>query len=465
MIKRLKQHFKLEDPAVTSLLTLTGVLAAAYFVFFVVLPQRWTFMDDYDRMTVARTSGLSLLQMFKHYCLGHMGVGRFKPVNDFLMTSRMALLPPNPRVFRLVQWLMFSASGVLFARVMLQLGLTPLRALVGVVIAASAFSAKDQLLYWTISEPLMLLFFFSSLTTFLSRRYWLSFVFFVLSFGSKEPALSFLGLFFLLAVLDRKRKDTARLFCLTGMSLAAMLFFAYLKTLPQIYTAAYKPSAIHLSTLLTAVIKPLARNYGVFIALAAALALTLRPKIAIKPLVFGICFALGYTLVLVPWGPFDSWFYLHSPIPYGWAIVLATFWPESTAPGRSRTWLLASIGALGLASMAIVINGSSNYRQFLDEGHLAAEIACEEHARNPNVALYANCQEPSGQFTTYLKLEKRCANPPKISYLPPEKLDSVIRGGKPYIFIASTKCDYAVPELPSRYRTPMRYWTIYKDYP
>ena len=465
MLKRLKNEFKLSDPVTTVLLWTIFAQAMLYLIFFVVLPQSWALIDDYWRMLRAVQPDFHFWPAFKESFSKSMSAGRFKPLNEIFMAVRMDLFSVDPRAYRFTQWLIVLGVHGLFYRIIRQLGMSSFKALLGVLIASFALSTKEMILYWSISEPLMLLCLFGSFSLFLSERLVGSYLLFIAAICTKEPAVGFLGVFALYAFLERKSVSRQQKLYLGALAASAVVFIVYVKSLPQVYTTNYTFARVSPALLFNAFVLPPLKNYAPLFFIGLLLIMRFGLKTHRNAVALGLSIVVGYTLVIVPWGPFDSWFYLHIPIPFGWALIVVALWPEPTASRESTKWHLASL--IGVASFAwlLTVNGASNYREFLTEAKHVADVMCEENVRNPRVPFYSNCQEAAEQLKHYLTLERRCKKLPDITHVPVGEFEKQIASRRAsYIFIYSSKCDYPISGLNTSYRNEFRYWTVYKNF-
>lgn len=465
MLKRFKSEFNLSDPVITVLLWTLFAQAMLYFMFFVVLPQSWALIDDYWRMLAASQPDFHFWPAFKESFTKSMGAGRFKPLNELFMALRMDFFPVEPRAYRFTQWAIVLGVHVLFYRIIRQLGMSSFKALLGVFIASFALSTKEMILYWSISEPLMLLCLFASFSLFLSKRLVAAYLFFVAALATKEPAVGFLGIFVLYALIERKSVSRQQKIFLASLVLTVLVFIAYVKSLPQIYTTNYSFTRVSPALILNALVLPPLKNYAFLFLVSVILIARFGLRVNRVALLLGLSIAVGYTLVIAPWGPFDSWFYLHIPVPFGWALATVGLWPEPNATRESKKWHFASFLVLAPFAWLLTVNGASNYREFLNEAKRVADVMCEESIRNPNVPLYSNCQEAAEQLRHYLKFEGRCKKPPEIAHVRiGDFKEQILLRRSPYIFVYSSKCDYPVSGLNTPYRNEFRYWTVYKNF-
>lgn len=454
-----------ENGLVTALRWALFTQAALYFIYFVVLPQHWTLLDDYTRAVTHSAPDFSFWPSFVKSFRASMDVGRLKPLNELSMALRMDFLPFEPRTYRLIQWLITVGVHVLFYKIIRRLGMSSLRALFGVFCASLAFSVKDMVQYWTISEPAMLFFLFLSFLLFLSGRIVGVVLCFTAALLFKEPAVAFLGVFFLYAILAKKtlsRPQIKTLILLTGV---AVMFLGYLRTLPVGYTSNYSTSRLSVYGLLVALVVPVVKNYTLVLLILAAAVIARRPRFSKIGLIIGLAIALGYTLVLAPWGPFDSWYYLHIPIPFGWALVFASVCPDGFVRQEDQLWATRAVALLFVFGLFVTVNGSTNYRQFNLEGRWVAGLVCEEAQRHPGVPFFSNCQEAAAQLQNLARIEHLCDAPPEVAHVPVEAFDKKIaQRHNPYVFVYSPKCDYPIVGLSTPFRTEFRYWTIYKNF-
>lgn len=460
---------KSQDKALSLTLFALVVLASIYFYFFVLATPYWSLMDDYSNALIARDPQFSWWNHFKETNQGLMSVGRFKPVTNFMVAVRLAVLPNHPSVYHAYQWVLAVLTHLAFFVVMRKSGFSKFKAVLGVLIAAFAFSAKDMILYSTASETMMMLAFFVSFSLFLADSYLLAFGSFAIALLVKEPAIVFLAPYLICVLFDRQKRTKRSLLFLISIFSAAFADYLIIRGLPKVYTSHYSIANISPTALMLSLVKPVLKNYAPVLLTICLLAIKafLRcerslNEVTLRAVAVGLSIAVGYTFIIVPWGMFDTWFYLHIPIAFGWAMILAAIWPENI--GNEGMLEPVCISFVALFGIMVAINGSLNYRDFLVESKYVASAVCEMAAKDRAEKFLSNCNEGASSIRNALILEGKCQNIPKIGYVSISDLSGLAKEQMPFVFIYSSKCDYTAEPENVKSSVQFRYWKILKNY-
>ncbi len=454
---------------------LEGVLFSAvlaviltYVYFFVLAPQHWALMDDYAFALDWGKPGFEPIRAAKEFMHNIMQVGRFRPLDALARVIRYGYLPVTPRAFHVFQLglalVALSAFGALVQRATQSLA----RTFFALLLAAASLSMKDWIFYSTAAESLATTFLLIGMVLYFGSRRWLAVPFFVASFFSKETFFVLLLPFLSFEVLQGAQADRLstwlkKLLPIGAMGVCALAFVIYVRSLPQLYTSQAGLGAHGFATFFTAFFAPLLKNFLPAILLVGYSLWKTRSQPfsrSERALLFaGLSIAVPYTLILAWWGPFDSWYYLHIPIPFGWAMILAALW-RTTADAIESALVVGMISFLFVATL----NGSRNINQMHEEAKLVARMACEDASRTPGLKIFSNCYEASGQLHNYLVLDRVCPSPPTFQYLG--------RSGQwpadvqpPYEIVSMKRCDAMdLSSIPRDQEFPFEWWTVLKKF-
>jgi hypothetical protein len=403
----------------SAILTLIGV----YAYFFLIQPQLWTLNNDYGMLHVDLSKGAfrTALEFIK----SELGQGRFAPVYWLTLFPRYTFIGPSPLAFRIIQAGLLGGTLFFFTIFLRAYKISLRLILLALFVALSAFSIKDWILLTAAYEPEALFFLFLSLALYSRGGKWMSLLVYALSILSKESFVAAAAVFVALEFLEYLRGRKPSYAYIVTLVLITLADAAFIFTLPRVYTAG-KFNHFSLVQMFIALVVPPLKNYlpllGLFfLSVFARRHKSFRDFISAQnekaPVVLtGVMMILGFTVFLCLWGPFDSWFYLHMMIPFGWALLLAGAVDlDVGVPAVNLTSVLLCLGVH--YGTVTVVNGSMNFTGFLQQAHWAADLACEEHNRVPATEFFTNCVEPASQLTTYLRDSGKCSDMPHIKML------------------------------------------------
>lgn len=436
-------------------LFITFVILAYYFL---LLPQSWTLMDDYGYALRVSELKSNIFQFFYQEHFAIMNVGRFRPM-DFLFRAIRHSVSNTPVFFHLFQLVMTTFIFIIYYKILKYFKLNQFSKLLIIIITSSAFCIKDMISYSTAAETLTLMFFLISFLNYLNGKYFISILFFIFCLLSKETSIIFLAPFYLITFFE-KRKNFKTLIVLAVLTITLVLI---VKSLPQLYTKNYTFSRITLDSILTSFFVPLIRNYGFILLCLITMTIPVLPKPDMKLFAVGAFIILFYTFILLPWGSFNSWYYSHIPIPFGWGFVLGSFLnPKNSTVHLNQMKTKICVAAICLYALAITINGSRNYWMYFNQAKEVAQKTCMLSLQSPQLPIYSNCYEASSQLMNYLKLEKICKTIPVIEHKNLSDFESTIKNkSEPFMFVYSSKCEYPIEGwmLPQIYSS--KYWKIF----
>lgn len=456
----------------TEIMLICALLAvwAVYAYYFILIPQYWTLRDDYAFARSWGAPGADQWLMGESYLKGIMKSGRFQPVDALWRVLHYKYLPVTPRVFRITYFITALSAIGFFAWFLTRYKLALSQILLAVLLVSSNLALKEWLVTLTVSEGLATMFLFASLVLFTASRTWVRWtavLVFPLSFMSKESFFIFAGVFVIVdaATAYDKRKPLMRVLRSPALGIVAvtLAFVLFVVSLPRVYTTNLSPTKIGLLPLLKSFVLPPLKSFAPAFLLVGFSLVTQRrfPRdwVTRSLLLAGAYIVVAFTLFINAWGPFDSWFYLHTAIPFGWAIVMGVLWKESSITSKREQALLAAVFVYALLA---TVNGARNYSTYFETSTTVAEVACDDHERVPGLQIFSNCIEGAAQLTHYLKLEKKCSNPPKIEFVG-AATDKLKNLAPPYEFLISKYCEpFSPAEYATKHKLSIGPWTVHK---
>jgi len=440
-------------------------LVTVYAYYFLLLPQSWSLVDHYAWAITWGGPDFKPIEEGIKFLQGIMETGRFRPLDIFYWVVRYRFLPITPKAFHIPQFIL--AGTTLIALGLLLKRFTTNRAQVwlGLLVAAGNLSMKDWIFYSSTAEPLGATFFMVSLALYAYDRRWLSVPFFIAALLSKETFFVLFAPLFVFEILGPNRRKSLTHYLPLGMALLSVASFVlFVRSLPLVYASSFSLANISFGRALTALIMPAVKSLAPVMLLVAfsrfrARQLSLTQG-ELRLVATGLTWILAYSLFLTAWGPFDSWYYLHIPIPFGWSLVLASLWMPKRSEDDSIHMALISLAFVFF--LVVSINGSKNVWSAHEEAKQAATIACEESERDPSIRIYTNCNEGAVQLRNYLRLEKVCHTPPLFNYLGaganiPEN------PGEQYVAVINKKCDpFDLSSTKVNFTLSLGHWTVLK---
>lgn len=446
-------------------------VVSIYFYYFILIPQNWTLMDDYSFVRHWGVPGVDHWKLAQDYVWGLLKVGRFNPMDAFSRVLHYRYLPIDARIFHVSYFALASLALTFFAQFLRRFSLNCAQILFALLLVMSNLAFKDWLVKLTVSEGLATTFLFGALVLFTSQYLWVKWLgalIFPLSFFSKESFFLFAGLFPLIEFFEWKSKEKrgiVRLFPTILILVFTVTFVLFVKGLPRQYTSDLSFSKISLLPLLKSLILPPLKSFGPAFLLVGFSVLKQR-GVRLNPqqiflLAMGAYIVTAYSLFMNAWGSFDSWYYLHTVIPFGWALILAVLWRPSSVLSNLEYALL---GLSFIYFLLSTTNGSRNYTEYFETSKTVADLACEDANRIKNLKIYTNCYEGSTQLENYLLLKGQCTLPTQIQYLSlAQELPSPERA--PYEILISKYCDpFALNGLPKDYELIIGPWTVLKKF-
>ncbi len=422
-----------------------------YVYYFILIPQSWTLRDDYSYVLGWTGPGVDVWQKAWWQLHHIMGMGRFQPVDLVSRALHYGYLPTSPRLFHLSYFALAAVALAATYRLLVAFELTRARLLLAFLLIVSNQSLKEWLTTLSASETLATTFFMVALACYASGRRWLATPIFVLSFCSKESFFIMCGTFVILEfALGKSRSPKVKDYAPALLPVAAaFVFVLFINSLPHLYTAGLSFSKILApGPVLRSLLLPPLRSFGpalLLVALSSARVGALsRKDLGLAGL--GTWIVVTFTLFLNAWGPFDSWFYLHMAIPFGWAFLAAAVW----RPRGTRIELALAAATLAFAVL-VTANGGRNYTNYFATAKTAADLACADAELTAGLKVFNNCSEGSDQLVNYLRLSGTCKTPPAIQFLGNPTLAAGVSGN--YDLLISTKCEpFDFGSLPSNVR-------------
>ncbi len=443
-----------------------GACLVMYFYFFLFLPQNWSLNDDYgqikdwalDPKLNPWTAGLNFFR-------GRLNEGRFLPFDSFLRLIRYKFLPVEPVFYRGGQFLLLAIALFAITLFVKKVGFSRFQVIFTVFLILTNLSIKEWIVLTSAAETLAVPFFCLALAAYVYNCKILGVLFFACAFLSKESFLVLGGAILALEYFDFKKTRKISWLPLLALALSSSVFVLTISKLPRVYTGGSHFSILSLKNIFQSLIIPPLKTYGLAILFSIIVLIqrksSLMDQSSRKILWVSLSIVIPFSIFLSLWGPFDSWSYLHLIIPWGWAMILALPLREDVTLNRT-SYALAAI--LVFVTMVMTMRGSFNRWQSLREATVAADMACEDFNRTPNLKVFSNCEEGSNQLQNYLLLYgKNCVHPPVITY---------VAHGLP----AQTKAPYEIlfgrkwcntdgsefEKLPVTYRYHMNIWSVYK---
>jgi hypothetical protein len=424
------------------------MVCAVYAYFFLILPQSWTLNDDYAFLIHRKEGRLSLNGGFHWLMESMIAEGRFRPLDALTRVWRYVYLPLEPVAFRFIQIFMLGVTLTAFFRLMRNLGMATVQILFALLLALSAFTIKDWILLTAASESLACFFLFLGLAGYSGGRKWLGIIFYFCSFLSKE-SFFVTGLCF--AVLEFIQYRKTRKFDMGPLAfggVGALTFVGYIASLPRVYTQG-RFTGFPVIGFVSSLALPALKCYGPAMLIVAMGLFSSGKNIGLKkrlldgPFLLGASLILSMTGLLVGWGTFGSWLYLHMAIPFGWALLLASLFQFKTQD-FSVPKALALLGVCAF-SLFVAVNGSFKNWTFLNNAKVVGDMACEDFKRVPGIRFYTNCNEGAAQLENYLLSSGTCGNVPKFTYVP-ENQPLPPSTFAPYSVIVGSMCG-GLPDL------------------
>jgi hypothetical protein len=433
-----------------------------YFYFFVLAGNHWSLMDDHAEVLKWGRGVASPLQQFIDYNRGLMQVGRFRPVDIAFRIFRYGVLPVEPYAFHLFQ-LGQSILTIFFIVLALRnYGYTAIQLLVFSFLYLTSLSFKEGLFYSTSAEVPAMMFLAASLYFNAKNKQLLAIILFVLSFLSKESFFLFAPIYFFLATEKSPAQTTAQKFKkVAPYTLVAAVFLVFIKSLPQMYTGGLSLSKIDARFLFAGLVHAPLKSLGPALLLLLALFKWRKISKSNRSVFLASCYAiLVYTFLMMSWGFFDSWYYLHQPIALFWALLMSTLLGQK-AFGQSVALIL-----IPLYGFFATINGSANIIQFVSEAEKMATNMCLLKKSNPQITFYTNCDEAGHSISNYLIHQKVCSdyNPNfELERLNQTNYERLIKT-TPAVFIVSDKCHYIPKEIKDALDNRDRFMPVYYKY-
>lgn len=434
------------------------IVTAIYFYIFIwSSPQHWSLVDDYLNVVMRNSPDFTLLGHFQQFDRYQLSIGRLTPLTNLFLSMRLAWLPLDPRIFHIYQFVLVLTLFFVLFRLMRSLALTNFQSWMGLFFLSFAFPTKDMLVYSTASETMVLLFFCLSLLSYTSKRLKLSFVFFVLMLFTKETSAALTVVYPAVLLARGVSATKAERIYLGAMFLVLCGFAGMLWGLPHVYTGRYDVVHVDPWRAASGLLVPVLTNYWPVILSLAILRLAEKwtvgaiPRAARPALYVGLAIVVSFNAVLAPWITFDHWWYLHIPIPVGWALVFAALWPK---PGpRAIYFQYFAFVVLGIWGARLALIPSLNVQTFLAEAKSVAELLHEENVRTPGLKYYSNCDEAAKQLLNYLRSTSR-----EVTVAEPTREPPMVR---PHMYVESSRCG---PSFPSQgTRTDFKFWSVVRN--
>ncbi|GEM_PF-1898018 len=441
-------NLKKWSPQEVVLATAIVLIAAIYSYFFIYLPQYWTLRDDYGFALKWGANPDKVVDYGWAYLKGIMTHGRFQPMDVLNRVIHYGILPIDARYFRISFFISVFISVVSFVGILRVFGCARDQILLAVLLLVSNHSLKEMLTTMTVSERIGAMYFMVALWAYSANwknSQWWALLIFPLSFFGKESFVVLAPVFAVVAFFQKNKKSNAGLIVALLLMIEALIFVIFIRNLPKLYTEGLSYSNLGFFSILRSFVEPLIKSFGpgvIFILLPLSqkkiwntLSQAQRALVAI-----GAATVVIFTLFINMWGPFDSWFYLHVIIPFGWAFIVAGL-------VRSK-FLVTRVGFVFLALTIVyqvisVVNGSKNYYDYFERSRQVADYACHEWRKNPHIKLVSNCHEGSQQLSRYLLGENKCASDFKVDYLrtTESEFDFFANTSKNTLVLYSRYCD------------------------
>ena len=458
----------------TILIACLLALSLVYLFYFVLIPQNWSLISCYKFALQWGGPSYHPISAGTDFVKELASLGRFCPIYSYALTFWYWLLPVTPRAFHVLQFVIAGAAFSTLYLLLRRMGLSFLQSILALTVVAGSFPMKDWIFVTTSQEPLGTLWLMVTLALYATGRKWLAVPFYMAAALTMESFAVFGICLFVLEAWDYRssgqRPKLLNLLPFLVCFVLALALAAFVYSLPHVYAqnAALLKIGIPgvLRSYATAFILPPVKSLLPVILLVAYSRWRMRNQPLepnrIRVFLLGLSIVVSYTLVLGTWAPFDSWFYLHETIPFGWAMMLAALWsPESLENDRIHLGLLLSCFGFFIL---VAMNGSRHLTTGHSEVATVARIACEESQRVPGLQIYSNCNEGSVELRNSLILSKDCANPPVFHYLnhAPSLTAST---APPYLFILSPSCDaFDSSTVPADFVLPLNQWTVIKKF-
>lgn len=420
--------------------TLVFILLA-YAFFFLIAPQHWSLIDHYAHALKWGTGDFDPIQEADGVIRSLMTFGRFRPIDITSWMIRYKFLPVSPRAFHAEQFALMLAMFLSLGNLVFRSTKSAGNTLFALVLAVGAFSFKDWIFHTSAGDPLATTFLITSFALYAADRKWLAAGLFSCAFLTKESYFVFVFCFAVLEFFTKRKRDSIQTFLpLISMFVGATAFVLFVRSLPQIYAAGFGLGNLSFTGAARAYLIPVLKSFfPAFLLVAYTVWKNGRNPIGDdrkRLLALGASIVGIYTLFMVLWGPFDSWFYMHIPIPFGWAMIFSALWFPRGERDTVHGLLLVGAGAFLFLS---VLNGSRNFYTYFGEAKVVARIACDDAKRTPGLKIFINCNEGALQLRNYLILDRVCEGPPEFIYLNGKGLPDGT--APPYEVVWSDRCD------------------------
>lgn len=443
-----------------------GALLLIYAFYFLILPQSWTLNNNYGQVRGALEASYSAwdaaVASFKYRLYNE---GRFLLIDSFLTPLKLKYLPLTPLTMRVGQFLYLVIALTALVAFLKRFKVSRLQILFAVMLALANLSMKEWIVLDAALEGLASAFFLAALAFYIwGKKYW-GVIFFILSFCSKESFVFLAGTFALIEYFEFKKKKKINYLPLVVLGAISLVFIAYISQLPRTYTAGHF-NHIPYKNIIIGLILPPIKCFGLAIIFVGYNYWKTDSKKLSAPTkeiaLIGASIIIPMSVFLSLWGPFDSWWYLHLVIPFGWVFVLSAFLEKTNLKNK----VVVALGySVIVFSLLFTIRGSLSRWQGLAEAKTVADIACEDSQRVSGLKVFSNCEEAASQLQNYLAIyNKTCPNPPKIEYLS-AGLPSDLK--PPYEIIFGRKwCNTNGDEfknITTTYRLDLSVWSVYKN--
>lgn len=401
------------------------------------------------------------------YVKSQMAQGRFFPLEQIVSLLRQKFIPQEPVYFRAYQMTLMVIATVSLNDFLKSLKISGAARAFSLALVLTNLSMKEWINYSAAAEAPATTCFMIALALYARTWKYVGVLFFFASFLFKESHFVTFGaipaLEYLMGAKSSKRQWGPSILGMVGL----IGFVIFVLTLPRVYTAGKFTSFPPLK-LIAAFFIPAAKSFGPALAIPALFLFQKETRLKREQLMImliGFLIAAPITALLCGWYYHTGWGYTNIVIPFGWAIGLAALWPKNDRFNERSILIISIITSCYL--LTSTLRGSHARWLYSENYQRAADIACEESKRIPNLRIFTTLVEGAGGLMSYLKLyNPQCSNPPQIESLNPDTgLPPDVK--PPYIVLKAEKwADMGFDEskMQITHRVDLKYWNILKNY-